>query len=267
MPVSDALRSRREGKRGFRTFCGFARRPTARGVRPQADGETVLGYCDRAMEPETYAPRRCGVCGRLAIGRRRRPGRPYLPGHGDHADRGAVLRRSQPALAHIGESRAVRLRSGRLREITDERTISDLVAGACCSRRCSMAPGRQARPFGRYGLAGSAGRWPLPAVPRRTQPGRRRPTALLCTHFARRIHRRAVQLAAVAGTRPACPSRPRTAVQRPLHAGQVGSRLPLAAEVERLQISRDNRYRETPGGTSAAAFLPDAPGRIGVPSP
>ena len=26
--------------------------------------------------------------------------------------------------------------SGRLREITDERTISDLVADACCSRRC-----------------------------------------------------------------------------------------------------------------------------------
>ena len=60
------------------------------------------------------------------------------PGHGDHADRGAVLRRPQPALAHIGESRAGRLRSGRLREITDERTISDLVAGACCSRRCFL---------------------------------------------------------------------------------------------------------------------------------
>jgi serine/threonine protein phosphatase PrpC len=63
-----------------------------------------------------------------------------LSGHtsrrGDHADRGAVLRRPQPALAHIGESRAGRLRSGRLREITDERTISDLVADACCSRRC-----------------------------------------------------------------------------------------------------------------------------------
>ena len=31
MPVSDAFRSRREGKRGLRTFCGFARRPTGRG--------------------------------------------------------------------------------------------------------------------------------------------------------------------------------------------------------------------------------------------
>jgi 1-aminocyclopropane-1-carboxylate deaminase/D-cysteine desulfhydrase-like pyridoxal-dependent ACC family enzyme len=31
VPVSDAFRSRREGKRGLRTFCGFARRPTGRG--------------------------------------------------------------------------------------------------------------------------------------------------------------------------------------------------------------------------------------------
>ena len=51
------------------------------------------------------------------------------------------------------------------------------------------------------------------------------------------------------------------------HAGQAGSRLPLSAEDARPQISRDTGSREMPGGTSAAAFVPDAPGRIGVPSP
>jgi hypothetical protein len=34
-----------------------------------------------------------------------------------------------------------------------------------------------------------------------------------------------------------------------------------------MQISRDNRYREKDGGTSAAAFVPDVPERIGVPLP
>jgi hypothetical protein len=33
------------------------------------------------------------------------------------------------------------------------------------------------------------------------------------------------------------------------------------------QISRGTGFRETPGGTSAPVFVPDAPGRIGVPSP
>jgi hypothetical protein len=49
--------------------------------------------------------------------------------------------------------------------------------------------------------------------------------------------------------------------------GQAGSRLLLPTEDGRPQISRDMRYRETPGGTSAAAFVPDVPERIGVPSP
>jgi len=52
-----------------------------------------------------------------------------------------------------------------------------------------------------------------------------------------------------------------------LHAGQAGSRFPLPAEDARPQISRDTGYRDTPGGTSAAAFVPDVPERIGVPSP
>jgi hypothetical protein len=54
---------------------------------------------------------------------------------------------------------------------------------------------------------------------------------------------------------------------RALHARQAGSGLPLTAEDGRPQISGDTRYRETPGGTSAAAFVPDVPERIGVPSP
>lgn len=54
---------------------------------------------------------------------------------------------------------------------------------------------------------------------------------------------------------------------RVLQAGQAGSRLPLRAEDARPQISRDTGRCETPGGASGAAFVPDAPERIGVPSP
>jgi hypothetical protein len=87
------------------------------------------------MKPETCALRSCSVFGRWLLAVAGGLGG-HTSGHGDHADRGAVLRQLQPALAHIGESRAGRLRSGRLREITDERTICDFVANACCSRRC-----------------------------------------------------------------------------------------------------------------------------------
>jgi hypothetical protein len=54
---------------------------------------------------------------------------------------------------------------------------------------------------------------------------------------------------------------------RALHAGQAGSRLPLAAEDGRSQISGDVRVQRKAQGTSAAAFVPDAPGCTGVPSP
>ena len=56
------------------------------------------------------------------------------------------------ALAHIGDSRAFRLRGGQLRQITEDHTIGNLVATPACSRGARTAPGRQARPFGRYGL-------------------------------------------------------------------------------------------------------------------
>jgi hypothetical protein len=52
-----------------------------------------------------------------------------------------------------------------------------------------------------------------------------------------------------------------------LRARHAGSRLALTAEDGRPQISGNTRYRDEPGGTSAAAFLADAPERIGVPSP
>jgi protein phosphatase len=41
------------------------------------------------------------------------------------------------ALTHIGDSRTLQLRSGRLRPITENHTIGNLVATSACSRRCS----------------------------------------------------------------------------------------------------------------------------------
>jgi len=171
------------------------------------------------------------------------------------------------ALAHTGNSRASPLHSGRLRPIIEDHTIRKCRhrrrlarAGAC------PAPRRQTAPSGRNRPAGPAGRWPLPAVLRRTRPCRRRPTTLLCTHFARCIRRRVGQLAALAGSRASESRLTLTAGQGPA-CGVSRLPVPLTAEVRCPQISRDNRYRERPGGASAAAFVPDAPERIGVPSP
>jgi hypothetical protein len=54
---------------------------------------------------------------------------------------------------------------------------------------------------------------------------------------------------------------------RALHARQAGSGLPLTAGDGRSQISGDLRVLQQAQGTSATAFVPDAPGRTGVPSP
>ena len=63
------------------------------------------------------------------------------------------------ALAHIGDSRAFRLRGGQLRQITEDHTIGNLVADVgLLALVLATAPGRQAGPFGRYGPAGPAGR-------------------------------------------------------------------------------------------------------------
>jgi hypothetical protein len=82
--------------------------------------------------------------------------------------------------------------------------------------------------------------------------------------------------AASAGAPADWPSWPgRVSVSRPtpyhraraLHARQAGSRLPLAAEDRRAQISGDVRVQRKARGRSAAAFVPDVPERAGVPSP
>ena len=57
------------------------------------------------------------------------------------------------ALAHIGDSRAFRLRGGQLRQITEDHTIGNLVCDVgLLAPVLATAPGRQAGPFGRYGL-------------------------------------------------------------------------------------------------------------------
>ena len=170
------------------------------------------------------------------------------------------------ALAHTGESRVSRLRVGHLRQIAEDHIRQS-------RRRCGLlAPvlprhldDRQDRPADKP--ARPAGRWPLPTALLKAQPGRGRPTAPECTHFERRVRRRVGQPTALAEG-PASVSRLtsyRCAVSGTL--GQTGSRLPRPAGNARPQISPDTQYRESPGGTSAATFVPDAPGRIGVPSP
>ena len=142
------------------------------------------------MEPETYALRRCGVCGRLAIGRRRRPGRPYL--RGIETTLTVVLSsggRSPRWLTSANPGRAgsavIGSRDHRRAHDKRPRPRCLLLAAVLCGTWMAGQAFRLIR------AADSAGRWPLPAAPRRTQPRRRRPTALLCTHFPRRIHRRA----------------------------------------------------------------------------
>ena len=61
------------------------------------------------------------------------------------------------ALAHIGDSRAFRLRGGQLRPITEDHTIGNLVATSACSRRCShgtWTAGRTVRPIWACGTCG-----------------------------------------------------------------------------------------------------------------
>lgn len=69
------------------------------------------------------------------------------------------------AVAHVGDSRAFRLRGGRLRLVSEDHTIGNLVATSLARAGARMAPGRQVGPFGRYG---PEGRSPLAAALRRT---------------------------------------------------------------------------------------------------
>ncbi len=116
--------------------------------------EAVLGYRGRAMNLEAT---RCGdLLFAVAVGLG-----DHAAGHGDHADRDAVLRRprraSSPATPAPSDSTAV----GSARSPGDH-TIGNLVADASLPVQVPfMAPARQAGPFGRYG---PAGRRPLLAV-------------------------------------------------------------------------------------------------------
>ena len=229
---------------------------------------TALSALAPATAPETRpgpaGQRGCGVRATGCSLSRRRLERPHRR-HGDHADRDAILRRSRRADPHRRLPRVPAPR-GQLRPGTEDHTIGKprrdvgLLAPVLARH---LAAGRTVRPVLACGLAG---RWPLPAVLRRTQPGRRRPNAPECTHFARRISRRGGERRPSRGPGQRVPVDP-VPLCEARHAGQAGSRLPLPAEDGRPQISRDMRYRETSGGTAGAAFLPDAPGRIGVPSP
>ena len=127
----------------------------------------------------------------------------------------------------------------------DTRSVASPTSTACSG--APTAPGRQTRPHGRYRPAGPAGRGPVPAALRRTQPDRRRPTPLLCTQFCgphppahrptRRLSRRPdqrvvadfVPLGRGSGT-----------------LGRTGSRLPLPAGIRArrsaaIPVPRDAR--------------------------
>ena len=184
--------------------------------------------------------------------RRMRAGRPSAvadglaaipPGHGDHADRGAALR-PQPALAHIGDPGGLLVVAGPARSPTSATTSADLAADADLPALVSRtAPGRQTRFCSAdTALRDSRGQGqPLPAVlltdsarPQKTDP------ALLCANFGRRS-------TDAPASRPSWPGRVSATRltlyhrARALHARQAGSRLPLAAEDGRSQISGDLR--------------------------
>ena len=191
-----------------------------------------------------------GVWGPLAGRYRRRLERPQRR-QGDHADRDAVLGRPRRAGSH----RVIPARSGSRRPAPpdhqgphDRQTSSRRRLARAGAR---TAPGQQTGPFGRYGPAGSAGRWPLAAALRRTQPGSRLPTAAECTHFARRIRRCVGWLAALAGGRASVSRLTRTAIQGPACGA---NRLPAPAarrgwapaDQPRYAVPRDARRHVRP---------------------
>jgi hypothetical protein len=185
-------------------------------------------------------------------------------GRGDNADRDAVLQRPRrvgPTSATPACSRFVTASSAR----SPMTTRSECSSGpATCSRWCSPGTWTASRPSGRYG---PAGRRPLPC---RAPAGSARPSTTDRSgmySFPCRIRRGVGQLAALAAGRTRVSRLTPYRCARALPAGQADSRLPLPADDARPQISRDTGCRGTPCGTSAAVFVPDAPGRIGVPSP
>ena len=145
MPVSDAFRSRREGKRGLRTFCGFAWRPT--GVA--GPKEAVLGYRGRAMNREAAR------CDDLLFAVADGLGGPRRRGMGPR-DHGAILRRPRRAGSRRRIPR-VPTPQRPTRQITEDHAIGDFVVDAASSRRSSHGTWTAGQAFGLYRLAGSAG--------------------------------------------------------------------------------------------------------------
>ena len=240
MPVSGAFRSRREGKRRLRTFCGFPGRCRPAAMGGLREGLGRLGYRS-VTHPESHASGRAGL--------------------GRDAGRDAVLQR----LRRAGLISATFVRSGSagLPRATRSATSSSAPA---CSRWSSNGIWTAAQSVWPIHACGIHGPGTATCCALIDSAGRRRPTALLCTNFGCPIRGRTGQLAVLAGPGKRVPD---DAVPpgKALHARQAGSRLPLAAKDGRSQISGDLRAQRKAQGTSAAAFVPDAPGRIGVPSP
>jgi hypothetical protein len=272
-----------EGKRGLRTFCGFASRPAARrvsarrkeaavlgcrggpGIRNLRAEMTALSTLAAAAPSETSLVRQehedVAFAGALAVAVADGMSG-YAARRGDNAHRDAVLQR--PRRAGLASAAPV---CSRFEVVSCARspmtTRSEYSPGPpTCLRWCS--PGTwtagqivdmDLQAGGRYLLFnGGLG-----------QLVDDRPHLNV---FISPLFPPSCRAAGRPGRRPASVSR-LTPYHwaRVLQAGQAGSRLPLPAEDARPQISRDTGYRGTPGGTSAAAFVPDAPGRIGVPSP
>ncbi len=208
---------------------------------------TALSALAPATAPETR-PGPAGQRGRGVWGHWLFAIAPTLEGphrrHGDHADRDAILRWSRRAAPHRRLPRVPAPRGPTPPEHRgphDRQTSSRRRLARAGAR---TAPGRQAGPFGRYWPAGLAGRWPLPAVLRRTQPGRGRPNAPECTHFAPA----SAEAAAEAAPEPGSPGQrvpvdPRTAVQGPACGA---NRLP-APDTRRRWAPADQPRYAVPG--------------------
>ena len=173
-------------------------------------------------------------------------------GHGDRADRDAVLRRPRRA----GSPAVPRVPAPRWsHDAPGSAASSPPARSPMLARHADGRPG----PFGRCGLTGPADRRPVPAVCRRTRPGHGRPNALLCTNFARHIRRRVSQLDVLAGAGPDV-SR---LTPYPLRKGRCirqGGFRPLPAGMLALTSAAI-----CPVSRSAPTFLPDAPRQTVVP--
>ena len=132
-------------------------------------------------------------------------------------------------------------RAIRLCQIAEDHTIGNVVADVglpalVLERYVVGRPERVAD----TGLRDPQAWRPLPAVHCSAQLGHRRPTALSCTNFGRRICRRAGPLAVLAGPGQRVRSTP-CRWARALHARQSRLPAPLTVEDGRSQISGDVR--------------------------